>query len=111
MCRKCLLEVRPDRCTLCLDEGAYVINYKACAECGLRSHPQEQSRTEEEECEGSEQEEETLEVNFIHACAQCGHRIATHFYREVTDAQGVRYLMECMLCGKGSHERVHHHSR
>jgi hypothetical protein len=29
----------------------------------------------------------------------------------VTDAQGVRYLMECMLCGKGSHERVHHHSR
>jgi|AntAceMinimDraft_5_1070358.scaffolds.fasta_scaffold55780_2 DNA-directed RNA polymerase subunit RPC12/RpoP len=109
MCRECLLEERPDRDTLCLDEGAYVINYKACAQCGLRVQPQVHSRTDEEELLDSDEEE--LEVNFVHACAGCGHRIAAHYYRELTSVLGVRYLMECLLCGRGAHEKAHHHSR
>ena len=61
---------------------------------------------EEEEEATDEEGESTLEVNFKHGCGSCGHIIAPHFYREVASPKGCRYLMECMLCGKGAHEKV-----
>lgn len=111
MCKDCLIEQRPDRNTCCLDEGAYVLNFKACAKCGLRDFPASVGRAEEEMLASDDEDpEETNEVEFKHACKACGHVIAGHFYREVTGTRERRFFMECMLCGKGAQIKATVHS-
>jgi Churchill protein len=34
MCGECLREKLPERGTMCLETGAYFLNFKACKECG-----------------------------------------------------------------------------
>ena len=51
--------------------------------------------------------EETEEVTFTHKCRSCGHVIAHHYYRSVYGPKGEqRFLMECLLCGRGADERT-----
>lgn len=100
MCQDCLFEPRPDRGTTCLDDGAYLVNFKGCFICGKRIPPRNINKTEEED---DDEEEQVVETSFHHIC-ECGHLIASHFHRE-TSAQSVTYLMECFLCGKGVHEK------
>jgi hypothetical protein len=110
MCQDCLLECRPDRGSLCLDDGAYLLNFKGCVVCGKRSRPNNDDRCEQEEEGGNE---ECTETTFTHVCSGCGHQVASHYYRETLNVGYVCYLMECSLCGKGSQEkeryRYHHH--
>ena len=47
MCLNCLNTARPDRGTVCLDEGAYLVNFKACASCGVRAMPRTAKREEQ----------------------------------------------------------------
>ena len=97
MCRRCRLVPLPDRGRTCLDTGAYLLNYKGCAECGkmLRLEKRREEREEDEE-DG----EET--VMFAHACSGCGHEVAMHHYSFVYESEAAQQLhtMECTLCGK-----------
>ena len=70
MCRKCVAEEQPDRGTACLDTGAYLANFKACAACGVRATLRATERVEDEDADaggdgGGDEEEET--VNFKRA--------------------------------------------
>ena len=117
MCLNCLNTARPDRGTVCLDEGAYLVNFKACASCGVRAMPRTAKREEEatvdseDETPEGEEPEETEEVQFQHVCSECGHVVASHYYRSVYSTRSQRFLMECMLCGRAADERVHHFLR
>jgi len=121
MCVNCLVSARPDRGTVCLDDGVYILNFKGCAVCGARGlAPREVNRREtttvesaddDDDDDESAEPEETEEVEFQHVCAECGHVVASHYYREVCSSRSQRYLMECPLCGKGADERPLHHLR
>ena len=102
MCKDCMIEMRPDRGTICLESGAYIANLKSCAACGARQMPLVAAleNTEEEEDDALEEE-----VNFDHVCASCGHVIAHHYYRYHADDAAQTHLMECFLCGRGADER------
>ena len=69
MCRKCVAEEQPDRGTACLDTGAYLANFKACAACGVRATLRATERVEDADADaggdGGGDEEET--VNFKRA--------------------------------------------
>lgn len=104
MCIHCLVEERPCRETCALDDGHFIVNLKSCASCGQRSFPVSLHRSE---TSTEEDEEETIEVTYEHAC-ECGHLIAMHYFREVAGSECIRYLMDCILCGKGSSDKVPH---
>lgn len=79
------------------------MNLNTCHVCGERSIPLEEHRKEDV---SEDSEEEMEEVSFRHTCASCHHVIAEHYYRFVSDSVSQRYLMECMLCGRGAfHKR------
>jgi len=42
-------------------------------------------------------------VTYKHKCSSCGHEICEHFYEFEADGRVQEYLMECPLCGRGSH--------
>ena len=104
MCRDCLFEVRPRRGSVCLETGAYVLNFRGCARCGSRQRPRAVAHTREED---EDDDEVSEEITFRHVCATpgCGHVIAEHFYRYRGDDRLQTYLMECVLCGFGADER------
>jgi len=47
MCQDCVVEVRPDRGRTCVDHGAYLLNFKQCAACGVRGRLVEAARESE----------------------------------------------------------------
>ena len=104
MCRDCLFEVRPRRGSVCLETGAYVLNFRGCVRCGSRQRPRAVAHTREED---EDDDEVSEEITFRHVCATpgCGHVIAEHFYRYRGDDRLQTYLMECVLCGFGADER------
>ncbi len=103
MCVGCLLDQRPSRGTTALDDGCYTLNFKVCVSCGVRSQPRTAGRRETSEDEDGDLIEE---ITYNHTCAECGHIIAVHFFRETTAPHAVRYLMDCPLCGDGADEKV-----
>mmetsp|Transcript_7796 Transcript_7796/g.14510 ORF Transcript_7796/g.14510 Transcript_7796/m.14510 type:complete len:177 (+) Transcript_7796:81-611(+) len=99
MCKDCLREFRPDRGTMCLDKGQYILNLKGCAKCGARSPKIIERKVEEEEDEDGDY---TETITFTHICAQCSHEICQHYYTFEADNKCQEYLMECPLCGRGA---------
>lgn len=53
MCRHCVCEVRPERGRVCLDTGAYLINFQQCSQCEKRGpievHQREQTEVDEDD--------------------------------------------------------------
>ena len=108
MCRKCLIDVRPDRGTMCLDDGAFVANFRSCAVCGLRAMPKVGTKTIDDENDDGVVGDETIEeVTFEHVCSTdgCGHVISSHWYKFRCDSEFMTCVMECGLCGRGADER------
>jgi hypothetical protein len=97
MCLGCVKVKELERDRSVLDKGAYLMNYKGCAECG--------SATRLESADVVRSESETAErVHYTHRCA-CGHVVAEHRYTfAATDTLHV-YTMECSLCGLGEDEK------
>ncbi|KJE95266.1 hypothetical protein CAOG_05736 [Capsaspora owczarzaki ATCC 30864] len=94
MCRNCLKEDTPARGTTCLDTGAYLVNFKGCAQCQSFEFPREQDRKVDEDDETGEET-----VTFTHVCKQCNHVIAEHNYTFEIEDGYQEYTMECQLCG------------
>lgn len=104
MCHDCLVEERPDRETVCLDKGHYLLNFKGCKGCGSRGDLVEDQRkvSIEEDDSDSENEEYEEETTFFHKCKKCGHVVCEHFHRFQVNSKTQEWLMECFLCGKGA---------
>ncbi|GBG28822.1 Protein Churchill [Hondaea fermentalgiana] len=49
MCRQCARETLPERGRVCLDSGAYLLNWAGCASCGAKDAPRAADRAVEEE--------------------------------------------------------------
>jgi RecJ-like exonuclease len=94
MCKDCVDVKFPDRGSSCLEKGAYLVNYKGCANCKMLGFMEEVDRQEEQD-----EDEET--VTFTHVCKKCGHEIAKHSYTFSHDGEFQEYSMECLLCGQG----------
>jgi hypothetical protein len=97
MCLVCVKVKELERDRSVLDKGAYLMNYKGCAECGsaTRLASVDEQRTETEAVET---------VVYTHQC-ECGHVVAEHRYTfSCTDTLHV-YAMTCDLCGQGEDEK------
>lgn len=98
MCRKCLLELRPDRGSTCLDTGVFVLNFGGCAECGKRDFPKaadEESTAQSDEDGGEEDGDDSYEeeVTYKHKCKHCEHLIAEHYYSFTVDDGRQNFIM------------------
>ncbi|XP_065844662.1 protein Churchill-like isoform X2 [Oscarella lobularis] len=96
MCRNCLREDCPDRGSVCLESGVYLLNYKGCSQCGERSSVGVSDREET-----TNEEDGDEEVNFKHVCESCNHVIAKHEYTFTVTEEYQEYTMNCLLCGYG----------
>mmetsp|Transcript_6152 Transcript_6152/g.10929 ORF Transcript_6152/g.10929 Transcript_6152/m.10929 type:complete len:213 (+) Transcript_6152:150-788(+) len=114
MCKNCLKEVLPDRHTTCLDDGVYLLNWKACAQCGSTAPPVARNKSFEEEEEEESLEDEgglfaegsmrSEETTFHHACASCDHAVSEHYHKYLVQGSSKQeYIMSCALCGKGAY--------
>ena len=68
---------------MCLEAGAYVMNYIGCSQCGgsgLETRPVDNTDTESRDSWDTEDEEvEVVEdIQYSHVCGACGHIIAIH---------------------------------
>jgi hypothetical protein len=102
MCIDCVLSVRPDRGSTCLETGQYLLNYKCCHKCGKRGALQATNTggAEEDNSDDGSYEET---VTFDHTCKDCGHVICEHFYKFEVQGNRQDYMMDCVLCGKATH--------
>ncbi|XP_070578849.1 protein Churchill-like [Ptychodera flava] len=96
MCGDCIKQRCPDRGSICLDTGAYLLNFQGCSECKVREPLVVRDRHEETEEDG----EET--VTYQHVCPNCMHVIAEHSYTFSVEDDFQEYQMFCMLCGRGA---------
>ncbi|XP_059353953.1 protein Churchill-like [Carassius carassius] len=93
MCTGCVQKQYPDRGHTCLENGSYLMNFLACANCQQRDFVLISDRTME-----SEDDEEL--VTYLHMCKNCDHVIARHEYTFTVVDDYQEYTMLCMLCGK-----------
>ena len=68
---------------MCLEAGAYLMNYLGCSQCGsseLVTRPVDNTDTESRDSWDSEEEDvEVVEdIQYSHVCGACGHIIAIH---------------------------------
>ena len=118
MCKECVKEVFPDRGSVVLDDGAYILNLARCAKCAQRSPPRSINRqvvedegkeptvlvlnvtnAEESEHEGANEIIHT--TTYTHQCGSCDHIIGEHYHKfQTSDSLEQSYYMECILCGK-----------
>ncbi|NP_001161517.1 churchill-like protein [Saccoglossus kowalevskii] len=96
MCLDCVKQKCPDRGSMCLDSGAYLVNYHGCSECKQK----EPLKTVDVQKDIEEDGEES--VSYQHVCPNCMHVVAEHSYSFSVDGEFQDYNMFCMLCGKGS---------
>eukprot|EP01135_Chromosphaera_perkinsii_P010198 Nk52_evm64s2039 gene=Nk52_evmTU64s2039 len=111
MCKHCLKEPMPNRERICLETGAYLVNFAGCHKCKKIDFLDELDRLVESGDEDGNGEESSSEtISFKHACKSCGHVVATHEYsfevcpgtgRSAKDLGYQEYSMECLLCGHG----------
>lgn len=85
-------------------EWLFFFNLNPGVVCGKRSLPKNINRIDQEE-DDDDDEDDVLETTYKHTCSDCGHHIASHYYRETFAPENVRYMMECFLCGKGAQEK------
>ncbi|NP_001191620.1 churchill isoform X1 [Aplysia californica] len=97
MCELCVKEEYPDRDTLCVEQGSYMINFVKCSSCG-----QQGLRTSNRKCNDSEEEEL---ITYEHVCSSCEHVIAQHEYTFKVDGDFQIYEMSCLLCGSAEDQR------
>ncbi|KAK7505525.1 hypothetical protein BaRGS_00003270 [Batillaria attramentaria] len=97
MCGDCVKEEFPERESICLENGSYLLNYAGCKNCGARSIEIKNRVT-------SDDEEEEL-VTYQHICSQCDHVVANHEYSFRVNGEYQEYEMSCMLCGNGEDQR------
>lgn len=104
MCKFCVLQPFVDRGNACYDNGQYLVNFKQCAKCHKRALLI--MRDKKTVSENTEEEGEETTITFDHHCSKCNHKICEHFYSYEfdTDDKTHKYIMECLLCGKGVHE-------
>ncbi|KAL4237363.1 Protein Churchill [Mactra antiquata] len=99
MCVSCVKEEYPDRESICLDTGSYMLNFVGCAQCGDKHGLTVVNRQTTEDEDG----EET--ITYQHICKSCNHVIANHehLFRVEDDYQ--IYEMLCSLCGRSDDQR------
>jgi len=101
MCVDCCKEPLLSRYTACHESGIYALNWAGCGKCGRRDLPVPVNLSKD--TDGVEDEEET--ISFVHKCSFCEHIVSEHYYRYyISDGQH-EYIMECVLCGKGTDSR------
>ena len=104
MCKDCVKSSYIDRGTTCLDGGKYFINYNKCSHCGTKGFTKIANKVINGDINGDE-----YEISYDHICTnnECKHLIGKHYYSYEMDIDDYvhRYLMECILCGKGSKEQ------
>ena len=101
MCKDCCVEAYIDRGETVHESGSYLVNFKACKECGVRSL----IKIKNKQSEGDEDEDDEYELTYDHHCSKCDHKICEHFYSYQLDDGYHKYLMECPLCGRGAYEQ------
>ncbi|XP_022093547.1 protein Churchill-like isoform X2 [Acanthaster planci] len=95
MCVECVKVKCPDRGSVCLETGSYLVNFQGCASCHSRENIQIQNRhTDTDDEEGEER------VTYDHVCAVCEHLIAEHQYEFRIEGEYQEYSMVCILCGR-----------
>ncbi|CAL1526206.1 unnamed protein product [Lymnaea stagnalis] len=97
MCERCVREEYPDRESLCVDQGSYMINFFKCCQCGAQD-----MTTVNRSCTDSGDEEI---ITYHHVCSQCDHVIAEHEHTFRIEEEFQIYSMSCMLCGSAEDQR------
>jgi|ERR1711934_1346990 len=97
MCEHCVKEEWPDRDTMCIEQGAYMINFKKCRNCGL----QDVKTTNRLCCDNDDEES----ITYQHSCGSCEHIIAEHEYTFKVEGDYQVYEMNCLLCGSAEDQR------
>ncbi|WAR18262.1 CHUR-like protein [Mya arenaria] len=72
MCRSCVKEEYPDRESVCLESGSYMMNYAGCSQCGESSAIVMVNKQTTEDEDGQEV------ITYQHICQSCSHVIANH---------------------------------
>ncbi|XP_046551878.1 protein Churchill-like [Haliotis rubra] len=99
MCEDCVKEEFPDRGSMCVDSGSYMVNYAQCADCKIRGEVKVINRVCIEEENGDEV------ITYQHVCKSCEHVIGDHEYIFRVEDDYQVYEMSCLLCGNGEDER------
>ncbi|XP_013086207.1 protein Churchill-like isoform X2 [Biomphalaria glabrata] len=97
MCQGCVKEEFPDRESLCIDQGSYMLNFSKCCNCGARD-----MKIANRSCVDSEQEEV---ITYQHVCGSCDHVIAEHEHTFRVEEEFQLYGMSCLLCGSADDQR------
>ncbi|XP_059156196.1 protein Churchill-like [Physella acuta] len=97
MCEQCVREEFPDRDSLCVDQGSYMINFFKCCQC----HAQE-IKNINRNCTETKNEEV---ITYQHVCSNCTHVIAEHEHIFRVEGEFQVYEMSCLLCGSADDQR------
>ncbi|KAK6997599.1 protein Churchill-like isoform X2 [Biomphalaria glabrata] len=89
MCQGCVKEEFPDRESLCVDQGSYMLNFSKCCNCGALD-----MKIANRSCVDSEQEEV---ITYQHVCGSCDHVIAEHEHTFRVEEEFQLYGMSCLL--------------
>lgn len=93
MCQGCVKVQYPERGTMCLESGSYLLNFACCTVCGKREPLKITEKSSQEDNDGEEL------VTYKHVCPRCGHLVAEHEYTFRVEGQYQEYMMTCLLCG------------
>lgn len=97
MCHLCVREEYPDRDSLCVEQGSYMINFDKCKHCG-----EKELTTRDRICNDSDEEEI---ITYQHVCRSCEHIVAQHEYIFKVNGDFQLYEMSCLLCGTAEDQR------
>lgn len=93
MCQSCVKQQHPQRGTICLESGSYLMNFAGCKECGKKEPLKTLGMFTEEDVDGEEL------VTYKHVCPGCDHLVAEHEYTFRVEGNYQEYMMSCLLCG------------
>ncbi|CAH3182604.1 unnamed protein product [Porites lobata] len=93
MCQDCVKEKHPQRGTICLESGSYLMNFASCIACGRKEPLKITDKSTEEDEDGEEL------ITYKHVCPSCDHIVASHEYTFRVEGQYQEYMMTCLLCG------------
>ncbi|KAJ7371076.1 Protein Churchill [Desmophyllum pertusum] len=96
MCRDCVKVQHPERGTICLESGCYLLNFACCKACGTKEPLKITEKYSQEDSEGEEL------VTYKHVCPTCDHLVAEHEYTFRVEGKYQEYMMTCLLCGRAA---------
>ncbi|XP_060554801.1 protein Churchill-like [Ruditapes philippinarum] len=99
MCNACVKEEFPDRESICLDNGSYMLNFAGCANCGEKSSITTINR------QTSEDDADEEIITYQHICQSCSHVVANHEHVFRIEEDYQVYEMLCLLCGRSDDQR------